>query len=60
MYAVLLIAFGVGLWIVAGASGQRRRALRLIGGLLIGIAVVGMLPFPMHMRGAEMTFSAFN
>jgi hypothetical protein len=64
VYDVLLIAFGVGVWVIAagddGAAGQRRRrrlALRLIGGLLIAIAAVGLLPFPMHMRGDEKTFT---
>lgn len=62
VYDMLLIAFGVGVWVVAGGgdgAGQRsrRRALRLIGGLLIAIAAVGLLPFPMHMRGDEKTFT---
>ena len=54
VYAALLIAFGVGVLVIAG--GQRR-ALRVIGGLLIAIAVIGSLPFPMHMRGEEKTFT---
>ena len=54
VYAALLIAFGAGVWVIAG--GQRR-ALRAIGGLLIALAVVGSLPFPMHMRGDEKTFT---
>ena len=54
VYAALLIAFGVGVWVMAG--GQRR-ALRVIGVLLITLAVVGSLPFPMHMRGDEKTFT---
>jgi len=54
VYAALLIAFGVGVWVIAG--GQRR-ALRVIGVLLITLAVVGSLPFPMHMRGDEKTFT---
>jgi len=64
VYAALLIAFGVGVWVLAGgsdtgAAGQRRKrlALRLIGCLLIAIAVAGLLPFPMHMRGDEKTFT---
>lgn len=57
VYDVLLIAFGLGVWIIDGASGQRRRALRLIGGLLVVFAVLAMLPFPIHMRGTEMTFT---
>lgn len=55
VYAALLIAFGVGVWVIAG--GQRRRTLSVIGGLLIALAVVGSLPFPMHMRGDEKTFT---
>jgi hypothetical membrane protein len=55
VYSALLIAFAVGVWVVAG--GQRRRALRVIAGLLIAIAVLGSLPFPMHMRGDEKTFT---
>lgn len=65
VYDMLLIAFGVGVWVIAGgsgstgAAGQRRKrlALRLIGCLLIAIAVAGLLPFPMHMRGDEKTFT---
>ena len=38
-YGVLLIAFGVGVWTSAG----RTRALRVIGTLLVGIAVVGLV-----------------
>jgi hypothetical protein len=47
-YDVLLIAFGLGVW---GAAG-RKRALRLIAGLLIAIGVIGFAwPFaPMHPR----------
>jgi hypothetical protein len=55
VYAALLIAFGVGVWAIA--DGQRRRALRVIGGLLIALAVFGSLPFPMHIRGDEKTFT---
>jgi hypothetical protein len=46
-YGVLLVAFGVGVWTSAG----RTRALRVIGALLIGIAVVGLLTPPMYLRG---------
>ena len=51
---VLMIAFGFGVW---GAS--RKRSQRIIGGLLIGYAVVGLvgLLFPIHQRGAEVTFT---
>jgi Protein of unknown function (DUF998) len=60
VYAVLLIAFGLGVWVIAcagQAAHRRRRALRLIGGLLMVIAVLGMLPFPIHIRGTETTFT---
>jgi len=49
-YDILIIAFGVGVWRSAG----RKRALRLVGGLLVGIGVVGLvaMPFtPMKLRG---------
>ena len=46
-YNVLLIAFGFGVWTSAGG----KRALRIVGGLLIGIAVVGALTPPMYLRG---------
>jgi hypothetical protein len=55
IYDMLLIAFGLCIWLLAG----RRRALRLIGGLLVGIGAIGFVwtQFPMHLRGAEMTFT---
>ena len=46
-YGVLLIAFGVGVWTSAG----RTRALRVIGAVLVGIAVVGLVTPPMYLRG---------
>jgi hypothetical membrane protein len=39
VYDILIIAFGVGVWRSAG----RKRALRLVGGLLVGIGVVGLV-----------------
>src|ERR671915_2300933 len=57
IYDVLLIAFGLCVWIIA--AGQRH-APRLIGGLLVSIRVIGLIwvpLFPMHLRGAEMTFT---
>jgi hypothetical protein len=51
-YSVLVIAFGLGVW----GSARGRRRLRVVGALLIGIAVVDLVaPFvaPMHLRGAE-------
>jgi Protein of unknown function (DUF998) len=53
-YNALVIALGVGVWMVPG----RRRAGRLAAALLIGSAVVGevtTLFFPMDQRGAEET-----
>ena len=58
IYDVLLIAFGLCVCVIAG--GQRRSALRLVGGLLVGIGAIGFVwapLFPMHLRGAEMTFT---
>ena len=51
----LLIAFGIGVWRAAGD----RRPLRIAGILLAVWGIVGLLwlPFPMHARGAERTFS---
>ena len=45
--AVLLLAFALGVWMSAG----RNRALRVTGGLLIIIGLVGLawMPFPMHL-----------
>ena len=47
-YAVLVIAFGVGVWRSAGP----KQALRIVGGLLVGYEVVSLAgPFtPMHRR----------
>ena len=50
VYDILIIAFGVGVWRSAG----RKRALRVVGGLLVGIGAVGLvaMPFtPMNLRG---------
>jgi len=56
IYDVLLIAFGLCVWVLAAG---KRRALRLIGGLLVGIGAIGFVwtQFPMHLRGVEMTFT---
>jgi len=47
IYVVLVIAFGLGVWRSAG----RNRALRVTGGLLIIIGLIGLAwtPFPMHL-----------
>lgn len=54
-YGVLLAAFGIGVWISAG----RERVLRIVGGLLTGIAINGLAWnfSPMHMRGTEMALT---
>jgi hypothetical protein len=47
VYGPLMIAFGVGVWM----SGGHKRSLRILGGLLIGYALVGLpgpLFFSMH------------
>ncbi len=54
-YDVLVIAFGLGVW-----GYSRKRALRFVGGLLVGMGAVGLVQvsfFPMHLRGAEVTFT---
>jgi hypothetical protein len=55
-YSVLMIAFGFGVW---GSAGQKR-ALRVVGGLLIGrevLGIVGTLFAPIHLRGVEGTLT---
>jgi Protein of unknown function (DUF998) len=47
VYGVLMIAFGVGVWISAG----QQRSLRILAGLLVGYALIGLtgpLFFSMH------------
>lgn len=46
-YSILVMAFGLGVW----ASANRKRALYLIAGLLIGIGAVGLATPPMNLRG---------
>jgi uncharacterized protein DUF998 len=49
VYDVLVVAFGVGVWM----SAQRKRALRVVGGLFVGFGIVGGLAWPfaaMHQR----------
>ncbi|HET6807952.1 MAG TPA: DUF998 domain-containing protein [Nitrososphaera sp.] len=55
IYSLLMIAFGSGVLILAG----QRRTLRLIGVLQVIIGFVGLawMPFPIHMRGVEPTFT---
>lgn len=52
-YDVLIIAFGAGIWLSAGD----KRALRVVGALLIAAAVFGSFWPPMHMRGAAVTLT---
>jgi hypothetical protein len=54
-YGVLVIAFGLGVW---GSAG-RKRALRVVAGLLVGYGVVCLAgPFTsMHQRGLEKTLT---
>lgn len=47
-YPLLLVAFGVGVWLSAASS----RARRFAGGALIAHGVVGLYWPPMHLRGA--------
>jgi hypothetical protein len=52
---LLLLAFGWGVWRTAG----RNRALRITGGLLMGIGIVGLAwtPFPMHLGETASSFA---
>jgi hypothetical protein len=52
-YALLVAAFGWGIWLSAG----RNRPLRVVGGLMIAHAVIGIFWPPMHLRGAESTLT---
>lgn len=54
--SILLMAFAVGVWLSSGHS----RLLRLMAVMFAGSATIGMVLwnfFPMHMRGAEPTFT---
>lgn len=55
IYSLLMIAFGLGVLKLAG----QRRTLRFIGFLQVIIGFVGLawMPFPIHMRGVEPTFT---
>ncbi len=55
--SVLLVAFALGVWVSAAG---RNRALRVMALMMVGNAVNSLVLwnfFPMHMRGAEMTFT---
>lgn len=53
VYTVLVIAFGVGIWMSAGGS----RALRAAGALFVADGVIGAFWPPMNMRGTEPTLT---
>jgi hypothetical membrane protein len=53
LYAVLLIAFGIGVRVSAGGS----RPLRLVGWLFLADGLVGAFWPPMHLRGVEPTLT---
>jgi hypothetical protein len=58
VYSVLLVAFAFGIWMMSAAS--RKRALCVLALMMIVNAVNSLVLwnfFPMHMRGAEMTFT---
>jgi hypothetical membrane protein len=58
--SVLLVAFAFGVWMSAAAAAGRNRALCVMALMLIGNAINGLVLwnfFPMHMRGAETTFT---
>ena len=55
-YNLLIVAFAVGVWALAG----RKRALRVVTGLLVAYAVAGIIGgivFPMHSRGQGTAFT---
>lgn len=55
VYGMLVMVFGIGIWVTDG-----RKHARVTGILLIGYGMVGavtLLFFPMHLRGAEGTLS---
>lgn len=52
-YTLLSIAFGCGVWLY----GERNRPLRVVGSLLILNGVIGIFWPPMHLRGAEFTWT---
>jgi Protein of unknown function (DUF998) len=59
--SLLLLAFAFGVWKSAAAvTTGRSRTLRIMALMIIGNAVTSLVLwnfFPMHMRGAEMTFT---
>ena len=53
VYDILLLAFGLGVWLTA----RDKRSLRVVAGLLIAIAVLGSFWPPMHLRGMPTTLT---
>lgn len=51
VYGVLMVAFGVGVWLSAGSM----RGLRFVGAMLAAAAVFGYFWPPMHARGSAFT-----
>jgi hypothetical protein len=55
-YSILMSAFGLGVW----RSSGRKRALRIVAGLLVGKEVIGSIATifaPIHLRGVEGTLT---
>lgn len=46
LYAVLELAFGVGVWGAAASNGSPNRSLRVAGALLIGLALIDLVVAP--------------
>ncbi|HEU5260222.1 MAG TPA: serine hydrolase [Gemmatimonadales bacterium] len=53
IYTVLVVAFGLGVWASAGPN----RALRVVGGVLVANAIIGLFWPPMHLRGVQVTLT---
>jgi hypothetical protein len=47
IYALLEIAFGLGVWRAAAPSGLPKRSLRIAGGLLIGLGALDLIGLPL-------------
>ena len=54
-YSLLLTAFGLGVW----GAARGKRAQRFLGALLVVSGIIDLAApfFPMHLRGAEATFT---
>lgn len=52
-HAILVMAFGIGVWL----SARESRALHAVGALFVAQAVLGAFWPPMHMRGVEPTLT---